>query len=408
MHLCIVAENIRSTVHLDMAKALAALGHRVEAWSTSAEAPSASRFLVVEEDGVRMHFINDRARAPAAWLPDKLLQAPARARRFGTELASLARFVREQRGADLFLVEGDYPMGMLFALAARRGAVRWMVTPHDTQDLALPLAYPGRHRRRRFHAAKQWVYRRAGVVRANSPLTRAALVESGCPPDKVAVVPLHIPSWMRPNDAEMDELPAFKRRCRAELGARLGIPSTHAILLVMCRMSPEKGIDLAIEALARVAARRPGTTLVVCGPDRGTRASLEALAQRLGVRSSVLFCGNVARDATRPFYAGATLHLAPSVIDTFNYAVVEAALLGTWSLGSEGVGAMPWIVGSGRGRVVPGRDPETWAEAIVQALEAPPLPVEASARCDSLLEALSPAAIAPRLLAAGLESRRSV
>lgn len=403
MHLCIIAEGIRGTVHLDMAKALAALGHRVDVWSTGAEAASATRFLAVEEDGVRIHFINDRARSPAGWLLDMLLQRLTRRRRIGTELLSLARFVAERRDADLFLVEGDYPMGVLAALCR---PPRWMVTPHDTQDLALPLSYPGRHRRRRFHSAKQWVYRKATVVRANSPLTRSILIESGCPPEKIAVVPMHIPSWIVPDEAELADLPGYKRRSREALHARLGIPAAHDVLLIMCRMSPEKGIDLAVEALARVVAKRPQTTLVVGGPDRGVRASLEALAARLGVASNVFFTGNIPRDATRPYYAGAALHLAPSIVDTFNYAVVEAALLSTYTLGSEGVGAMPLIEQSGRGRVVAGRDPAAWAEAIVQALEAPPLPPEKATRCESLARSLSAAAIAPELLAAAARAHR--
>ena len=404
MHLCIIAEGIRGTVHLDMAKALAALGHRVDVWSTSSEAPSPSRFLLVEEDGVRIHFINDRARAAPGWVLDMLLQRLARRRRIGTELLSIARFVAAHRGSDLFLVEGDYPIGMLMALVALRRPARWMVTAHDTQDLLLPIAYPGRHRRRRFHLAKQWVYRRATVVRANSPLTRSALVESGCPPAKIAVVPMHIPSWILPTEAELADLPAFKRRGRVELHARFGIPDAHDVLLIMCRMSPEKGIDLAVEALAHVVAKRPLTTLLVCGADRGVRAGLEALAERLGVRGNLLFGGNIWHYATRPYYAGVELHLAPSIIDTFNFAVVEAALLSTYTLGSEGVGAMPWIEESGRGRVVRGRDPAVWAAAIVQALDAPPLAAETSTRCDFLLNSLSAAAVAPQLLAAGMRA----
>jgi glycosyltransferase involved in cell wall biosynthesis len=404
VHLCIIAENIRVSVHLEMAKALAALGHRVEVWSTSPDAPPGPGFHVVEEGGVRIHFIHDRWRHRAAWLPDKLLQRLTRRRRFWTELSSVARFVRERRRADLFFVEGDYPMGVMVALAASGRRIRWMVTAHDTQDLNLPLVYPGRHRRRRFHLAKQWVYRRATVVRANSPLTRSALIESGCPADKIATVPMHIPSWIVPTDAELADLPAFKRRSREELNARFGIPAAHALLLMMCRMSPEKGIGLAVEALARLVERRPQTTLLVCGADRGVRAPLEALASRLGVRSNLIFGGNIPHYATRPYYAGATLHLAPSVIDTFNFAVIEAALLSTYTLGSQGVGAMPWIVESGRGRVVSGRDPAAWAQAIAQALEAPPLTAGAGARCDFLLDHLSAAAIAPRLLAAGTDA----
>jgi hypothetical protein len=30
LHLCIIAEGLRTSVHLDMAKAMAALGHRVD------------------------------------------------------------------------------------------------------------------------------------------------------------------------------------------------------------------------------------------------------------------------------------------------------------------------------------------------------------------------------------------
>ena len=80
---------------------------------------------------------------------------------------------------------------------ARFMPLRWVVCIHDSDYLRLPLAFPGRPVSRWKEAVKLWVLRSAGLVRANSYVTRDALAAGGCAPGRIRVVPLHITGWMR-------------------------------------------------------------------------------------------------------------------------------------------------------------------------------------------------------------------
>jgi glycosyltransferase involved in cell wall biosynthesis len=159
----------------------------------------------------------------------------------------------------------------------------------------------------------------------------------------------------------------------------LGIPAGGELLVTMCRVTWVKRLELAVEALAAALPQRPQLWLAVCGGDRNLpgprqlcQRTLRAVAERLGVAHRLLLPGDVESLRVKEFLAAADLQLAPSWVDTFNYGVVEAALVGTWSLMSTGVGATPWIVdyGAGQRGGVPSR--QAWAAAILAALAAPP------------------------------------
>jgi glycosyltransferase involved in cell wall biosynthesis len=64
------------------------------------------------------------------------------------------------------------------------------------------------------------------------------------------------------------------------------------IIAALARLSPEKGVDLLIEAAARLSAAGKPVSLVVAG-DGPERANLERRAASLGIAESVHFLGSV-------------------------------------------------------------------------------------------------------------------
>jgi glycosyltransferase involved in cell wall biosynthesis len=397
MKIAIIAPGIWNTVHWDFARALAASGHQVLVYTEDKSARSGLRFERRVRDGIECYVLSDTRRNPWTWLADRLFK-PVLGRRFFTTLAAIRRFLQLTGDADVRLCEGDW-MGVFVALAAHGRPWRWVVSVHDTLYLRAPIHYPGRPASRWREGLKLWVLRRASAVRANSPVTREALVQGGCPADRIFVVPLPIAQWMQ---LPPGPLLLFREQARSGVRKALGIPEEAPVYMAMCRLDPAKGLELAVEALAHGSNK--AARLLICGGDRDVprmgsyRARLEHLAQRLNVAERVLFTGHVPLEQVKHYLAAADLHLAPSVIDTFNYAVVEAAMVGTPSLMSDKVGAAPWIAQAGAGEVQAGREAAAWANRMEALLKRSADTRAKIAMSETIRRLLAPEAIAREML----------
>jgi glycosyltransferase involved in cell wall biosynthesis len=118
--------------------------------------------------------------------------------------------------------------------------------------------------------------------------------------------------------------------------------------LVVSRLAPEKGVDVAIDA-----CRAAGMALVVAG-DGPERARLEARAAATGgERSPVRFAGRVDDAELARLRANAAIALVPSrAAETFGLAAAEAMAAGV-PVAASRVGALAELVDE-RGLVAPG------------------------------------------------------
>ena len=396
MKIGIVAPGIWNSIHLDMAQALAALGHEVAVYTEDARAPSGARFLRFSEGRIDFFVIHHLKRNPWTWIFDRLAK-PWLGRRFFTTLVAMTRYFAATRDCELYFVEGDWT-GFFAAIARRFLRFRWIVCIHDSDYLRIPLTFPGRPASRWKEAVKLWVLRSADLVRSNSYVTRDALVAGGCAPERIRVIPLQVTGWMRVDD--IADLGAFKQAARAEVRAAWKLPAEAPLAITMCRLVPVKGLDLALRGFARAARARADLHLMVCGGDRRVagigsyRAHLERIAAEEGVAARVIFTDNIDIRQVKRYLAAADLQLAPSVIDTFNYGIVEAALVRTYTLASDMVGAGPWVAKTGAAAIVPGREPEVWGRAIEAFFERGVAPFGGEA----ILAELEPRRIAEELV----------
>jgi glycosyltransferase involved in cell wall biosynthesis len=116
-------------------------------------------------------------------------------------------------------------------------------------------------------------------------------------------------------------------------------PAGHA--LVVARLAPEKGVDLAIEA-CRIA----GLELVVAGdgPERRRLEELAAAGATDGPAGRVRFVGHIADDALTKLRASASVAVVPSrSAETFGLAAAEAMAAGL-PVAATRVGALPELV----------------------------------------------------------------
>jgi glycosyltransferase involved in cell wall biosynthesis len=112
------------------------------------------------------------------------------------------------------------------------------------------------------------------------------------------------------------------RRQRPEARCRLGLDERELVALFIGGLWWEKGLHIALEALARV--RQPWK-LLVAGQDDDAPA-FQALAGRLGVARRVQFLGFV--DRPQRLYAAADCLMLPSGFEGFPLVALEAAACG--------------------------------------------------------------------------------
>lgn len=188
--------------------------------------------------------------------------------------------------------------------------------------------------------------RTAKIIAITQALARFQIERVGLPADKVEVVHYGLdepPSpWGTnpPNDAGPGE----------------------RILLAVCRLEPQKGVDVAIRALPRISNAR----LVVLGegPERHT---LEQLAASLDV--AVSLPGRVPDVAAWLRRADVLVH--PVRWEGFGLALLEA-MLASVPVVATAVSSIPEIVVDGEtGLLVPPDDPDALAAAINQVLLDP-------------------------------------
>jgi len=165
----------------------------------------------------------------------------------------------------------------------------------------------------------------------------------------------------------------------ARFGAGRRVPALHGgrfTVLFVGRLEPRNGLDLLLEAFARLRARVDARLLVVGGGplrDRYEARVPEAL------RPHVRFAG-VLRDERPDWYASADVYCAPTRIASFGVTLLEAMAAGRPVLASDIDGFREVLTHGREGELLPSGDPAAWADAL-ERLAADP------ARARSLGEA---------------------
>jgi glycosyltransferase involved in cell wall biosynthesis len=137
-------------------------------------------------------------------------------------------------------------------------------------------------------------------------------------------------------------------------------------LVFMGELRPVKGVDVLLDAIARLrdAGRTVTVTLVGDGPERET---LQAKTSRHGLGSAVHFMP--AMPARQALTLGCIM-VVPSRAESLPYVVLEAAAGGKPLITTK-VGGIPEIYGPLSSTLVPPVDAAALAQAIVQALDHP-------------------------------------
>ena len=147
-------------------------------------------------------------------------------------------------------------------------------------------------------------------------------------------------------------------------------PQETMRLLCVGRLVEDKGFDLALEALARIAKCLHGVRMTIAG-DGPERGRLEQLADTLGLRSAVEFVGMVSPDRVQSLLAKSNVVLVPSRREGLPVVALESASAARPIVAARAGGLAEMIVDKQTGRLVDVNDVDQLAEATVDLLEQP-------------------------------------
>jgi glycosyltransferase involved in cell wall biosynthesis len=233
----------------------------------------------------------------------------------------------------------DYKSNLLGLVLRRFWKMKLVTTVHGwTNDT---------FRTRMYYHVDKWCLPRYDEVIAVSPLLNEHCLNIGVRPSRLS----YIANAIDCND--------YKRtRTIRQARAELGIFRDSFIMGVVARLSPEKGVDRAIGAIADLHVKYPNTELHIVG-DGPEFDRLKRLAVERGVAGIVHFWGHQAQ--SKRFFEMFDMLLLPSLSEGFPNVVLEAMAMAV-PVAAANVGGVSELLKQGRrGVILDANDVESWA-----------------------------------------------
>jgi glycosyltransferase involved in cell wall biosynthesis len=296
--------------------------------------PPDSLVQTLRAEGIACHFLPSLVRDPAPW-------------RDAAAFLALLRLLRRER-YDLVHTHTS-KAGVLGRLAAARVGLPAVHTAHGH----VFYGYFGPILTRAFVLVERAMARRsARLVSLTDAETRESLERRIGRPEQYVTIPSGVPLARFRN---LD--PALG----ASFRARWAIPPDAVLIVSVGRLTAVKGFDLLLPAFAQTRFPESPGFLALVG-DGEERSALERLAGALGVRSRVIFTGDL--DDVRSALAAADFFVLASRNEGMGRAIVEAMAAGLPAV-APAVGGVPEVIRHGEnGLVVPTGDPAALAAAL--------------------------------------------
>lgn len=150
---------------------------------------------------------------------------------------------------------------------------------------------------------------------------------------------------------------------------RLGLSGSY-VLLCVGRLSPEKGVSVAIDSFPIIARSIPRARLVICG-NGPMKSRLKEQSRSLGIEGAVDFKGSIPIEQIPSYYEAADVVVVPSIKEALGIVNLEAMSMMKPVVASR-VGGIPEVViNNETGLLVPPSDPASLAEAVIKLCADP-------------------------------------
>lgn len=196
------------------------------------------------------------------------------------------------------------------------------------------------------------------VVTVSEDLRRRTIALERVPADKVLTIYSHV------------DLSPFEEAVSAvSKRNEVGLPANVPVVCTVGRLCEGKGVADFLKAAECVHAERPDVRFLVVG-DGPLRQESESIAGQLGLSGCLTFLGH--RNDVADILHASDVFATATHWEGFGKVNVEAMAAGK-PLVATRVGAIPEVVGDYRGAIlVPARDPEALAEALLMILRELP------------------------------------
>jgi phosphatidylinositol alpha-1,6-mannosyltransferase len=181
-----------------------------------------------------------------------------------------------------------------------------------------------------------------------------------------------LPVTIVPPGVDVDRFHPLEAAERAEARRRLGLPADAELIVSISRLVPRKGFDVAIEAVALLAPRRPDLLLAISGGGRDERRLRRLAAER---HAPVVFLGRVPNADLPSLYGCADVFAmacrsrwAGLEQEGFGIVFVEAAACGVPQVAGDSGGAAEAVDDGVTGLVVRRPDDPRDVAAALEAL----------------------------------------
>ena len=209
---------------------------------------------------------------------------------------------------------------------------------------------------------QRFVCRFADCVLVNAEAVKDWLTSEGYNPATIVVIP---------NGVELDRFSERPdpERVRRELGIAAGSP----MVMVVSRLTRQKGLEQFLEAAQMLAPRFPDARFVIVGyanpAEQEYEDALKALTERLGLSDRVIFTG--LRQDVPALLAGATVSVMPSLNEALSNVLLESMAAGAPTVATRVGGTPEAIVDEVTGLIVEPGDASALAEAVARLLNEP-------------------------------------
>jgi glycosyltransferase involved in cell wall biosynthesis len=153
-----------------------------------------------------------------------------------------------------------------------------------------------------------------------------------------------------------------------DIRVQYGVPREALLLGTVANLLPLKGYEVMLDALPAILSAMPAVHYLIVGGGRAEYcAQLKAITVERGIAERVHFAGF--QDCVASYLSALDLYVHPSLKEAFGLAVVEAMAMGKAVVATT-TGGLPEVVVQGEtGLLVPPRDAESLAAAVVSLLE---------------------------------------